>query len=118
MITCLEEYIRKDQIGMISSAHLALADKFGINAEVSQAVARKVSIAVDFAKTGQVVPLTKSEKPKQYPDFMENTSYEEYKSSKALGKMYRICRDYETENEETCSMCQTIKVRKYISISL
>lgn len=111
MIACLEDYIRKDQIGMISNAHLALVDRYGVEDVICKAVARKVSIAVDFAKTGQVIPLTKKEKPREYPDFMENTTREEYKSVKALGKMYRICRDYETENTETTSMYPKIKVR-------
>lgn len=111
MIICLEEYIRKDQIGMMSSAHLALIDRYDVGDEICKAVARKVSIAVDFAKTGQVIPLTKNERPREYPDFMEKTTSEEYKSIKALGKMYRICRDYETENIEISSMCQKIKVR-------
>lgn len=111
MIIFLQEYIRKDQIGMISSAHLALVDRFGIEDKICKDVARKVSIAVDFAKTGQVIPLVKKEKPREYPDFMEKTEREEYKSIKALGKMYRICRDYETENTEITSICQKIKVR-------
>lgn len=110
MINYLQEYIEKDQIGRISSSHLALVDRYGVEADICQAVATKVSIAVDFPKSGKVMPLSKSERPKEYPDFMEKFDRDEYKSQKALGKMYRICRDYETENRETTFMYQPIKV--------
>ena len=109
MIDYLQDYIKKDQVGRISSAHLALVDKYGVEADVCKAVARKVSIAVDFPKSGRVEILKPDEKPEEYPDFMEKFDREEYKSQKALGKMYRICLDYETENRETSQMYQPVK---------
>lgn len=110
MINCLQDYIAKDQIGSISFAHLAHADMQSVKSYRCLQIAKKISIAVDFAKTGKIVSLSKEDKPKVYPDFMEKYHMDGYKSKKALGKMYRICKDYETENEETTSMYLCVEV--------
>ncbi|GFY41076.1 RNA-dependent RNA polymerase 1, partial [Trichonephila inaurata madagascariensis] len=59
-------------------------------------------MAVDYVKTGVNRHLGSSEKPRQYPDFMEKNYKASYKSKKALGKMYRIARDYESEADDAC----------------
>ncbi|GIY00388.1 RNA-dependent RNA polymerase 2 [Caerostris extrusa] len=62
---------------------------------------KKHAIAVDFAKTGVSERLRFNEQPKEFPDFMEKFWKKKYKSKKSLGKMYRVSRDFETDNQST-----------------
>ena len=110
MIDFLQNYIKSDQVGSIANAHLAQADNEGIFSPICLAIAEKFFIAVDFPKTGESEYLEGDERPQEYPDFMENTNRSMYKSKKALGKMYRVCKDFESENEVTSIGYENIKV--------
>uniref|UniRef100_T1E1M1 RNA-dependent RNA polymerase n=1 Tax=Cupiennius salei TaxID=6928 RepID=T1E1M1_CUPSA len=110
MIDFLQDYIRNDQVGTIANAHLAHADNNGIFSEYCLEIAKKFSVAVDFAKNGKSQSLTRDERPTEFPDFMEKFHRGVYKSDKALGKMYRVCRDFESENEETSIAYHDIEV--------
>ncbi|GBM25861.1 putative RNA-dependent RNA polymerase 1 [Araneus ventricosus] len=94
-------YIKNDTISSIASAHLALADQLSIHHPICLGIAEKHAIAVDFAKTGISERLNFRENPKKYPDFMERFWKRRYKSKKSLGKMYRVSRDFETDNRAT-----------------
>lgn len=111
MIDFLQEYIKNDHVGAIASAHLAHADKLGIFDPLCAKIAKKFSISVDFAKNGKCERLERDERPVEYPDFMENAHREMYKSQNALGKMYRVCKDFESENQVTSISYENIKVK-------
>ncbi|KAG8193801.1 hypothetical protein JTE90_029535 [Oedothorax gibbosus] len=106
-------YIKNDQIGTIANTHLALADQFDIFHPICIAVAKKFSYAVDYAKTAvktSMFALSREERPKQFPDFMEKPHKETYKSKKALGKMFRVAHDYESENEHASIAYHDIEI--------
>ncbi|KAF8763286.1 putative RNA-dependent RNA polymerase SHL2 like protein [Argiope bruennichi] len=94
------KYVENDAIGKIAYAHLAFADKHSIDHPTCLKIAKKHSFAVDFAKTGYFERLNEHEIPDLFPDFMDKFWQKKYKSKKALGKMFRICKDFESENEE------------------
>ncbi|XP_055944235.1 uncharacterized protein LOC129975227 [Argiope bruennichi] len=94
------KYVENDAIGKIAYAHLAFADKHSIAHPTCLKIAKKHSFAVDFAKTGYFERLNEHEIPDLFPDFMDKFWQKKYKSKKALGKMFRICKDFESENEE------------------
>ncbi|CAL1273134.1 unnamed protein product [Larinioides sclopetarius] len=100
MIDFLVKYIKTDQVGAIANAHLAYADNVSIFSDKCITIAEKFSYAVDFAKTGVSRHLEPEEKPERFPDFMERSYKETYRSEKALGKMYRVAHDYESENQD------------------
>ncbi|VDM61512.1 unnamed protein product [Angiostrongylus costaricensis] len=52
MIDFYIKYITQDSVGTISNSFLFQADHYGINSEVCQRLAVKISKAVDFTKTG------------------------------------------------------------------
>ncbi|GFR27103.1 probable RNA-dependent RNA polymerase 1 [Trichonephila clavata] len=110
MIYFLVRYIKNDQVGAIANAHLAHADNRGIFSDKCINIARKFSYAVDYAKTGVSRHLEPTDRPEMFPDFMERYYKETYKSKKALGKMFRVARDYESENENASMTYQDIKV--------
>ncbi|GFR30738.1 RNA-dependent RNA polymerase 2 [Trichonephila clavata] len=95
----LVNYIRNDTIGSIATAHLAFADQYSVHNEMCLYLAEKHAIAVDFAKTGVSERLVMDENPKLFPDFMEKFWKRKYKSKKSLGKMYRVSRDFDTDNQ-------------------
>lgn len=102
MLQFLSKYIMNDNLGVIANAHLARADDpdHGLEHPICKSIARKFSIAVDFAKNGQEVKLSNDERPQKYPDFMEKGSHANtYKSKRTLGKLYRICKEYEEGNK-------------------
>lgn len=116
IVKFLVSYIVNDNIGSIASAHLAQADKHGIFSDVCLRIAAKHAIAVDFAKTGHSVPLARGESPKEYPDFMEKFYQRKYNSGKSLGKMYRVSKDFEVDNQTTTRQYHNVQVvfQKYI----
>ncbi|GFW44787.1 probable RNA-dependent RNA polymerase 1 [Trichonephila clavipes] len=95
----LVNYIKNDTIGSIAIAHLAFADQFSVHDDLCLHIAQKHAIAVDFAKTGVSERLQRRENPTQFPDFMEKFWKVKYKSKKTLGKMYRVSRDFDTDNQ-------------------
>ena len=116
MIDFLQNYIKNDHVGAIASAHLAHADREGIFSPICKSIANKFSISVDFAKNGSSQHLDRNERPIEYPDFMENTIRETYKSKNALGKMYRVCKDFESENQVTSVSYENIKVKFFLQL--
>lgn len=66
------KYIQNDIIGIASSAHMALSDKFGFHDPKCLNLVGKISAALDFAKTEESVRITPEEKASEYPDFMTN----------------------------------------------
>ncbi|XP_035217230.1 RNA-dependent RNA polymerase 1-like [Stegodyphus dumicola] len=114
MIEFLGTYIKNDQVGTIANAHLAHADYGNIFSNICIKIANKVHIAVDFAKHGESTHLDPSERPVRFPDFMEKYHKDTYKSTKALGKMYRICKDLESENENASIDYHGIQVDPYL----
>lgn len=96
IIDFLFEFIRKDSVGRISNAHLALSDVMpsGCKDEICKELAKEFSLAVDFPKTGKEPQMPEAAKriPK-YPDFMEKHPSETYESQKVLGIMYRKCKE-------------------------
>ncbi|XP_029824565.2 probable RNA-dependent RNA polymerase SHL2 [Ixodes scapularis] len=98
MIQFVCNYIKNDNVGIMSNAHLAWADSLedGIFSKQCLQIARKISTCLDFAKTGETSYLNKDEKPIQYPDFMEKgSSKDTYRSKRVLGHLYRLHRSLE-----------------------
>ncbi|XP_035228911.1 uncharacterized protein LOC118201011 [Stegodyphus dumicola] len=114
MVNFLAKYIKNDQVGTIANAHLAHADAESIFSDECIRIANIFHVAVDFAKHGRNVHLHPLDRPMKYPDFMENIRKETYKSRKALGKMYRICKDLESENESASSDYSNVQVDPYL----
>ncbi|CAN8004352.1 unnamed protein product [Ixodes hexagonus] len=98
MIQFLCNYIKNDSIGILSNAHLAWADQEeeGIYSRRCLTIAEKISICLDFAKSGRTAYLRREERPVFYPDFMEKGSHKiSYRSDRVLGVLYRTCRSLE-----------------------
>ena len=110
MINFLQHYIKNDFVGSIANAHLAHADKQGIFSAISKNIASKFSISIDFAKNGKSEHVGLKQRPHEYPDFMENALQDMYKSKKVLGKMYRLCKDFESESQAESVSYENVKV--------
>ncbi|CAN8010599.1 unnamed protein product [Ixodes pacificus] len=98
MIQFVCNYIKNDNVGIMSNAHLAWADKEddGIFSKRCLKIAQKISTCLDFAKTGETASLDREEKPLQYPDFMEKGGFKDtYRSQHVLGHLYRLHRSLE-----------------------
>ncbi|XP_077542923.1 uncharacterized protein LOC144155400 [Haemaphysalis longicornis] len=99
MAKFISDYIMNDNVGIMSNAHLALADKLedGVFSEPCLSIAMKISICLDFAKTGIPSMLERAEKPHEYPDFMEKGCQKNtYRSKRVLGHLYRLQRFLES----------------------
>ncbi|XP_037556026.1 uncharacterized protein LOC119432954 [Dermacentor silvarum] len=116
MVQFICNYIKNDNIGVMSNAHLAWADQLedGIFSECCLKIADKISVCLDFAKTGASSHLDKKEKPPLYPDFMEKGCHKNtYQSKRILGQLYRLHRSLEAvvstdfENHFVESDCQS-----------
>lgn len=117
MLDFLAYFIVNDQIGVISNAHLVKADELidGLKSDMCHKLAMKHSIAVDFAKNGQQVALDKDEKPVKYPDFMEKGGHSSsYQSKKAVGKLYRVVKDYKDENKIAMENSNSREIDDYL----
>ncbi|CAD7703173.1 unnamed protein product [Ostreobium quekettii] len=90
------EYIMHDNLGIIDTMHLALADMEGVDSKDCLTLAEQHSKAVDAPKSGdwQSVDRDIQAKVKKYPDFMMKTRKPRYPSDKVLGKMFRECHKY------------------------
>ncbi|GAA5928050.1 hypothetical protein JCM3775_002799 [Rhodotorula graminis] len=102
---CLLAFIASDSTGVIATNHLVVADKSRLHGfdPICQQLADLYSLAVDAAKTGNVVSLDRLPDPpdkKRRPDFLRKTdldditgytdsSFEYYPSQRALGHLYR-----------------------------
>lgn len=80
-----------DSLGVISNAHVVHADNQPAMARSieCQELAKLVSIAVDFPKTGVPAIIPQNLRPRRYPDFMEKDDKETYQSERVLGKLFR-----------------------------
>ncbi|KAK6060839.1 hypothetical protein COOONC_01495, partial [Cooperia oncophora] len=97
-------YVTQDSVGKISNSFLFNADLYGINSKVCQRLAKKISQAVDFTKTGlspemlitvwtvdeesgKEIPPEKSDRR---PDFHFGNSYAPtYRSPRLMGRINR-----------------------------
>ncbi|XP_043719153.1 RNA-dependent RNA polymerase 6-like isoform X1 [Telopea speciosissima] len=93
------------QLGKICSAHVVHADlsKDGARDAKCIKLAKLAATAVDFPKTGKLVSMPHSLKPKIYPDFMGKDENMSYKSEKILGRLYRQIIDAPDEEMEANS---------------
>ncbi|KAF6165649.1 hypothetical protein GIB67_036056 [Kingdonia uniflora] len=84
-----------EMLGTICNAHVVHADQsaYGAMDETCLQLAELAALAVDFPKTGKIVTMPHSLKPKMYPDFMDKGDSQSYKSKKILGRLYRKIRD-------------------------
>ncbi|KAH8018328.1 hypothetical protein HPB51_002776 [Rhipicephalus microplus] len=99
MAVFISNYILNDNVGVMSNAHLALADKLedGVFSKPCLSVAKKISTCLDFAKTGVPALLERNEKPEEYPDFMDKGGHKNaYRSARVLGHLYRFQRFLES----------------------
>uniref|UniRef100_A0A6M2D4D9 RNA-dependent RNA polymerase n=1 Tax=Rhipicephalus microplus TaxID=6941 RepID=A0A6M2D4D9_RHIMP len=99
MAQFISDYILNDNVGIMSNAHLALADKLerGVFSKPCLSIAKKISTCLDFAKTGVPALLERNERPEEYPDFMDKGAHKNtYRSSRVLGHLYRFQRFLES----------------------
>ncbi|XGW21981.1 hypothetical protein V3C99_004720, partial [Haemonchus contortus] len=104
MVNFYISYITQDSVGTISNSFLFQADLYGINSEVCLRLARKISQAVDFTKTGlPPAPLVRDwtedeetgkeippEKNERQPDFHFGNDYDPtYRSPRLMGRIHR-----------------------------
>ncbi|KAJ3297514.1 hypothetical protein HK104_000416 [Borealophlyctis nickersoniae] len=84
-------YMRNNNLGKIDNAWKATADRSpkGAFAQTALKLAALHSDAVDFPKKGIPAVLDKNLIPREYPDFMEKPHKPSYKSTKAIGEIYR-----------------------------
>ncbi|XP_077519919.1 uncharacterized protein LOC144129693 [Amblyomma americanum] len=95
MTKFISEYIKNDNVGVMSNAHLAMADKLkdGVFSKQCLYIAAKITTCLDFAKTGVAAVLEKHERPREYPDFMAKGCHKNtYRSNRVLGHIYRFQR--------------------------
>ncbi|GJN18727.1 hypothetical protein PR202_gb05920 [Eleusine coracana subsp. coracana] len=84
-----------EKLGPISNAHVVHADlsEYGAMDEKCIQLAELAATAVDFPKTGKIVSMPQSLRPKVYPDFMGKDDTISYKSEKILGRLYRSIKE-------------------------
>lgn len=92
-----------DSLGLIANAHVVHADNEPLMARSPKCheLAKLVSIAVDFPKTGVPAIIPQNLRPRQYPDFMEKEDKETYRSERVLGKLFRLVKDASLEKSPT-----------------
>ncbi|OVA07789.1 RNA recognition motif domain [Macleaya cordata] len=97
------KYLVNEKLGAICNAHVVHADQseYGAMDEKCIQLAELAATAVDFPKTGKLVTMPQSLKPKVYPDFMGKDDFQSYKSNKILGKLYRKIKDASDEATST-----------------
>lgn len=105
MISFTCNYIKNDNIGLMSNAHLAWADQLpdGIFSQRCLSLAKKIATSLDFAKTGIPARMDKIDRVYKYPEFMEKTGTKDtYRSSRVLGQLYRLNRGLVTSGFCKC----------------
>ncbi|XP_062212371.1 probable RNA-dependent RNA polymerase SHL2 [Phragmites australis] len=98
-----------ENLGVICNAHVVHADlsEYGAMDEKCIHLAELAATAVDFPKTGKLVTMPPSLRPKIYPDFMGKEDSMSYKSEKILGRLYRSIQEASSSDlvsEETCAL--------------
>ena len=89
-------YLERDVLGKIANLHLALCDQYGHDGPIHPDcldLAHYQSIAVDFAKHGECVPVGAFKKMQDdftcWPDFFEKENQESRISDGVLGVLFR-----------------------------
>ncbi|KAJ9167744.1 hypothetical protein P3X46_019346 [Hevea brasiliensis] len=105
IIDFFAKHMVNENLGAICNAHVVHADlsEHGALDENCIKLAELAATAVDFPKTGKLVTMPHSLKPKMYPDFMGKEDYQSYKSTKILGRLYRQVKDAYDDNVESAS---------------
>lgn len=103
ILTFFIKNVSSENLGRISNAHVVHADQsdYGAMDEKCIKLAELAAEAVDFPKTGKIVKMPPSLKPKLYPDFMGKDSSLTYKSEKILGRLYRKIKDAANEDSHS-----------------
>ncbi|CAF3949624.1 unnamed protein product [Rotaria sp. Silwood2] len=86
------KYLSSDSLGILSNRHLACCALSGPSHPDSCRLAKIISEAVDFPKTGVLPKYPKDITINQYPDFMQNKYKESFVSNSSIGIMYREVR--------------------------
>lgn len=110
MIQFFCHYIQNDNIGTFAHAHLVWADKLedGIFSKKCMSIAKDYPYVLDFAKYGTIKHLKKSDRPNEYPDFMQKSLRgKTYHSHKALGVLYRTSRVLSACSSKINLICET-----------
>ncbi|KAL5701648.1 RNA-directed RNA polymerase [Ranunculus cassubicifolius] len=94
-----------ENLGVICNAHVVQADRseYGALDEKCIKLAELAATAVDFPKTGKLVTMPTSLKPKTYPDFMAKEEFVTYTSKKVLGILYRKIKNAFQEDKPSSS---------------
>lgn len=101
MVDFFLKYLQQDSIGRMSNAHLIAADVKGLFHEISNSIALKCAVAVDFPKSGiPAEPLANHEQCDVTPDYMAALTKPMYYSSRLNGQLYRKARKVEEILEE------------------
>lgn len=112
--------ISNENLGVICNAHVVHADlsDHGAMDDNCLKLAELAATAVDFPKTGKMVSMPASLKPKLYPDFMDKDDHRSYKSEKILGRLYRKIKDASDEDNssELLSVYQDLPYDKNLEI--
>lgn len=98
---CFASFIEHDNVGLIATSHLRLADSSPQHGEdpLCKELADLYSIAVDFSKTGTAVPLSAIPRMTDMarPDFLSGDTHGKgvnyYESERALGLLHRAIPD-------------------------
>lgn len=84
------DYVATNQLGIIANAHLAISDKLGMCHPQSIQLARYVAAETDAPKKGLTVGKIDSKlMPDEYPDFMQKSDKQSYRSVTVLGELFR-----------------------------
>jgi RNA-dependent RNA polymerase len=99
----LFKYLSSDALGVLSNRHLACCALYGADHDYSKLLAKIISEAVDFPKTGVLPKNPTHIKLEKYPDFMENKYKESFESNISIGTMYRqvkeVCKVHATPQD-------------------
>ncbi|CAF2053186.1 unnamed protein product [Rotaria magnacalcarata] len=85
----LFKYLSSDSLGALSNRHLACCAINGPGDDKSCRLAKIISEAVDFPKTGVLPVCPKDLSFESYPDFMENKFKKSFISDSSIGIMFR-----------------------------
>lgn len=85
----LIQYLSSDSLGILSNRHLACCALYGPSHDHAIRLARAISDAVDFPKTGILPKIPEGIIVPEYPDFMETRNKKLFTSDSSLGVMYR-----------------------------
>ena len=100
------------QLGQIANSYMAIADQYSVFNEKALKLSEIFNKSIDYVKTGNLVAIPDDLIPTEYPDFMERQP--SYKSSKALGLLYRRSLfDFSGLNYCECHACTTREIQDF-----